>query len=57
MHPHEVLGSVSWNTWKSLKKKKKWYILLGGEIKKFKILFLYYDKHKSSEEQNFPCST
>ena len=22
MHPHEVLGSVPWNAWKSLKKKK-----------------------------------
>ena len=24
--------------------KRKWHILLGGEIKQFKTLFLYYDK-------------
>ena len=39
MHPHEVLGSVSWNTWKSLKKKKNGTSYWVGKLRNLKYYF------------------
>lgn len=39
MHPHEVLGSVPWNAWKSLKKKNSATSYWVGKLSNLKLYF------------------